>query len=86
MPETKPARAELQIILHPEGGYLSLDGRRAVRAPASFSNLRVGAHSLRMGFSREDLSSEERIVLKAGSNVIHLALVAQPAKIRNPFE
>lgn len=91
VPESKPAkspRASVHVEIHPYGGYVSLDGRKAVASPATFSSLRVGRHSLKVGHSPTDLIREEKVQLNEGANSIRieLQLPSAPRRTPTPFD
>lgn len=80
------ARASLRVDVGPNGGYAALDGRKPVLAPATFANLRVGHHVLRVGRDSATLNREERVRLTEGANTIRIELPPPPSPGKSPFD
>jgi serine/threonine protein kinase len=80
----KAVRASVRVEVKPNGGFMSLDGRKPVASPAVFSGLRVGHHLLKVGHTPTELTHESRIKLTEGANVIRVDLPPASHKWQGP--
>jgi serine/threonine-protein kinase len=81
-----PAKAAtLTVLLAPPGGFVSLDGRKPMRAPAEFAELRPGRHIVRAGVTPANLNAEEKVKLVPGANELRIVIPAA-SLTDNPFE